>query len=85
MAHAFTPDARQRHFDAATVADDAAMLDSLVLAAGTFPVFDGTENTFAEKAALFRLERAVVDGFGFLTSPLLQERMASGDASVIPI
>ena len=51
----------ERHFDAATVADDAAMLDAFILAAGTFPVLDGTENAFAEKAALFRLERAVVD------------------------
>ena len=66
VAHAFATHTRERHFDAATVADDAAMLDALVFAAGTFPVLDGTENAFAEKAALFRLERAVVDGFGIL-------------------
>src|SRR5665213_1877061 len=63
VAHAFTANAGQSHLDAATVADDAAMLDAFVFAAGTFPVLDGTENAFAEKAALFRLERAVVDGF----------------------
>jgi hypothetical protein len=66
VAHALAAHARQRHFDAATVADDAAMLDALVLAAGTFPVLDGTENAFAEQAALFRLERAVIDGLGIL-------------------
>src|SRR5450432_3667036 len=66
VAHAFAAHARQRYLDAATVADDAAMLDALVLAAGTFPVLDGTEDAFAEQAALFRLERAVVDGLGIL-------------------
>ena len=66
VAHAFATNAGQRHFDTATVADDAAMLDALIFSAGTFPVLDGTENAFAEKAALFRLERAVVDRFGIL-------------------
>ena len=66
VAHALAADAGERHFHAATVADDAAVLDAFVLAAGTFPVLDGTENAFAEKAALFRLERAVVDGLGIL-------------------
>ena len=61
VAHALAADTRQRHFDAATVADDAAMLDALVFAAGAFPVLDGAKDAFAEKAALFRLERAVVD------------------------
>ena len=63
VAHALAADAGERHFHAATVADDAAMLDALVLAAGTFPVLDGAENAFAEEAALLRLERTVVDGF----------------------
>ena len=53
VAHAFAADARQRHFDAATVADDAAMLDALVFSAGTFPVLDGTENAFAEQGRPF--------------------------------
>ena len=66
VAHALAAHARQRHFDAATVADDAAMLDALVFAAGAFPVLDRAENAFAEQAALFRLERAVIDGFGIL-------------------
>ena len=38
VAHAFAADARQRHFNAATVADDALVLDALVLSAGAFPV-----------------------------------------------
>ena len=64
VAHALAADAGERHLDAAAVADDAAMLDALVFAAGTFPVLDRAENAFAEQAALFRLERAVIDGFG---------------------
>src|SRR5581483_11253906 len=52
--------------DAATVADHAAVLDPFILAAGAFPVLDGTENALAEEAALFRLEGAVIDGLGIL-------------------
>ena len=66
VAHALAAHARERHFDAATVADDAVVLDALVLAAGAFPVPGRTENAFAEQAALFRLERAVVDRLGIL-------------------
>ena len=39
------------------------MLDALVLAAGAFHVSGGPEDAFAEQAAFFWLERAVVDGF----------------------
>src|ERR1019366_6069216 len=66
VAHALAAHAGERDFNAAAVADNAAMLDAFILAAGTFPVLHGTENAFAEKAALFRLERAVVDRLGFL-------------------
>ena len=66
MAHAFTAHASHGHFYAATVADNAAMLDALILAAGAFPILNWTEDAFAEKAALFRLERAVVDGLWIL-------------------
>ena len=65
VAQAFAAHARQRHFDAALVADDAAMLHPLVLAAETFPVRHGSEDPRAEEAVAFRLERAVVDGFRF--------------------
>ena len=64
VPHALAADAGQSDLDAATVADDAAMLDAFVLAAGAFPVLDGAENAFAKQAALFRLESAVVDRFG---------------------
>ena len=61
VAHALAAHARERHFHAATIADDAAVLDALILSAGAFPVLDRTENAFAEQAAFFRLERAVID------------------------
>ena len=38
VAHAFAAHARERHFDAATIADDALVLDALVFSAGAFPV-----------------------------------------------
>ena len=66
VAHALAADAGEGHLDAATVADDAAVLDALVLAAGAFPVLDGAEDAFAEQAAFFGLERAVIDGLGVL-------------------
>ena len=61
VAHALAAHARKRHFHAATVADDAAMFDAFIFSAGTFPVLDRAENAFAEQAAFFRLERAVID------------------------
>src|SRR5687768_12966709 len=66
MAHAFAAHSRQRHLDAATIADHAAMLDALVFATRTLPVLDGTEDALAEQAAFFRLERAVINRFGIL-------------------
>ena len=64
VPHAFAADAGQGDFNAATVADDAAVLDAFILAAGAFPVLDGAENALAKQAAFFRLEGAVIDGFG---------------------
>jgi hypothetical protein len=47
--------------DAALVADDAAVLHPLVLAAEALPVGDGAEDARAEEAVALGLERAVVD------------------------
>src|SRR5690606_29995567 len=69
----------------ALLADDAAVLQALVLAAETFVVLDRTEDLRAEQAVALGLERAVVDGFGFLdfavgTGPdLLRRRDACAD------
>src|SRR6185312_7511527 len=65
VAEAFAADARQRHFDAALIADHAAVLHPLVFAAEAFPVRDRAENARAEQTVTLRLERAVVDGFRF--------------------
>jgi hypothetical protein len=74
---------RERHLDAALVADDAAVLHALVLAAQALPVGDGSEDARAEQAIALRLEGAVVDGLGLVTSPWDQERIFSGEASWI--
>ena len=66
VAHALAANAGERNFHAATVADDALVLDAFVFSAGALPIAGGTENALAEKTALFRLEGAVVDGLGIL-------------------
>ena len=63
VAHALAADAAEGHFDAATVADNALVLDALVLAAGALPVASRSEDPLAEESAFFRLEGTVVDGF----------------------
>src|SRR5882672_3899411 len=62
MAEALAADFAERDFDAALVADNAAVLHPLVLAAQTFPVRDGAKNLGAEEAVALGFERAVVDG-----------------------
>jgi hypothetical protein len=66
VAHPLAADLLQRDFDAAFLADDAAILHALVLAAQAFVVLDRTEDARAEKTVTFGLERAVVDGLGLL-------------------
>src|SRR5438094_9944675 len=66
MAHPFAADPRQGDLHSATVADHAAMLDALVFPARTFPVLYRPEDPFAEQAAFFRLERAVINSFRVL-------------------
>ena len=61
VAHALAPDLGQRHFDAALLADHAAMLEALVLAAQALIVLDRPENLGAEQAVTLRLEGPVVD------------------------
>src|SRR5713226_5297414 len=62
MAEALAADLAQSDFDAALIADNAAVLHPLVLAAQAFPVGDGAKNLGAEQAVALGFERAVVDG-----------------------
>src|SRR5204862_6634744 len=61
VTHALAADFGLGDFDAALVADHAAVLHALVLAAEALPVGDGAENLGAEQAVALRLEGAVVD------------------------
>ncbi len=61
VAHAVSAHAGDGHFDAAAVADDALVLDALVLAAGAFPVARGPEDLLAEEAVALGAVGAVVD------------------------
>src|SRR5690606_31775594 len=60
----------QGDFDAALLADHAAVLEALVLAAEALVVLDGTEDLGAEQAVTLGLERAVVDRLGLLYFPV---------------
>jgi hypothetical protein len=66
MAHALTAHLGQRDLDAALLADHAAVLEALVLAAQALVVADRAEDLGAEQAVALRLEGAVVDGLGLL-------------------
>src|SRR5579863_9565743 len=66
MAHAVAADLLHGHFDTTFLADDALVLHALVLAAEALVVLHRSENPGTEQAVPLRLERAVVDGFGFL-------------------
>ena len=62
MAEALAANAGEGDFDAALVADDAAVLHALILAAQAFPILGGAENARAKKSVALRLEGPVVDG-----------------------
>jgi hypothetical protein len=66
VAHALAAHLGQRDLDAALLADHAAVLQALVLAAQALVVLDRPEDLRAEQAVAFGLERAVVDRLGLL-------------------
>ena len=66
MAHPFAADLGQGDFDAALLADYAAVLQALVFAAQTFIVLDRAENLGAKQSIPFRFERSIVYGLRFL-------------------
>src|SRR5947209_6617518 len=61
MAHAVSPDLGEGYLDAAFLADDAAILHPLVLAAQAFVILDRPKDPGAEQPIALRLERPVVD------------------------
>ena len=63
VAHALAAHFGLRHLDAASFADDAPVLHSLVFSAEAFEIVDRPESFRAEQPVLFRLEGPVVDGF----------------------
>jgi hypothetical protein len=66
VAHALAAHLRLDDLDAALLADDAAVLHALVLAAVALVVLDRPEDLGAEEAVTLRLERPVVDGLRLL-------------------
>ena len=66
VAHALAAHLGHGDFDAALLADHAAVLQALVLAAQALVVLDRSEDLRAEQPVPLRLEGAVVDGLGLL-------------------
>src|ERR1700682_5045075 len=64
MAHAVASHLRQGDLDPAFLADDAAILHALVLAAQALIILDRTKYAGAEQPVSLRLEGAVVDRLG---------------------
>src|SRR5438552_7144033 len=64
MAHAIAPHLGQGDLDAAFLADDAAILHPLVLAAQALVILDRTEDAGAKQPVPLRLKGAVVDRLG---------------------
>ena len=64
VAEALATDFAEGDFNAALIADDAAVLHALVLAAEALPVGDGSEDAGAEEPVALGLEGTVVDGLG---------------------
>ena len=73
MPHALAAHLGASDLDAALVADDALIADSLVFAAMALPILCRTENLFAEQTVLFGLGCPVIYGLGL------------GDFSVRPL
>src|SRR5258708_21544455 len=64
VSQTLAANARQRHFDAALVANHAAVFHALVLTAQALPVGNWTEDAGAEQSIALRLKGPVVDRFG---------------------
>src|SRR5581483_8009792 len=66
VAHALATHLRLCDLDAALLADDAAVLQPLVLTAKALVVLDRSKDLRAEETIPLRFERAVVDGLRLL-------------------
>lgn len=68
------------HLYTTTVADDATVADTLVLAAGALKVFCRTEDALAEEAVTLWFICAVVDGLWFCDLTVRVLSISSGEA-----
>ncbi len=86
VAHALAAHGRERDLDAALLADDALVLQPLVLAAQAAEILRGPEDLGAEQAVALGLEGAVVDGLrlGDLAVGPAADRLRRGDADLDP-
>src|ERR1700760_2182826 len=78
MAHALAANLGERDLDAAFLADDAAELHALVLAAQALIVLDRAEDAGTKQPVPLRLEGAVVDRLGLLDLDLIKRNRLAG-------
>ena len=64
MTHSLASDLSAGNFNAALVADNAFISDSLIFTAMAFPVLGRSENPLAEQTVFFGFLSSVIDGFG---------------------
>src|SRR5581483_7383834 len=65
VSQPFTAHSRQRHFDAALIANYAAVFHALVLAAQALPIGDRPEDARAEQSIALGLKSPVINRFRF--------------------
>ena len=66
VTHSLSTNFCQRNFNTTFLADNTAVLESLVLSAEALVVLDRAKNLGAEKTIALRLERTVVNSLGLL-------------------
>ena len=64
IAHTVTAHTGLSDFNTTPFTHNATMADALVFTTMTFPIFRWAKDSLAEKTIHFRLEGAVIDGFG---------------------
>src|SRR4029078_5687683 len=81
MAHAVAAYLRQSHLDAAFLADDAAVLHALVLAAQALVILDRPENAGTEQPVTLGLESTICDRLRLLDLAVRQgaDALGAGD------
>ena len=83
VSHSLAANGFLSHLDAAAIADDSFVSNSLVLATVAFPVFYRAENLLTKETVFFGFERSIINRFRFkyFTIRALQNRFWRSQAN----